>query len=70
MDSNDTWKAKFGLYEWLVMQFDLANAPTTSIWLINAIFHAYIGCFIMVYLDNIIILVKHGRGTYIMCAWC
>jgi hypothetical protein len=47
MKTNDEWKiafkTKFGLYEWLVMSFDLTNTPSTFIRLVNHELCAFIG---------------------------
>jgi hypothetical protein len=46
-----TFKTRFGHYEFVVVTFELTNAPTTFICLINGTFRNYMDKFVIVLLD-------------------
>ncbi|GBG89319.1 hypothetical protein CBR_g49029 [Chara braunii] len=54
----NAFQTRYGLYEFVVMPFRLCNAPGTFQHAMNRIFHDYLDKFVVVYLDDILIVSK------------
>jgi hypothetical protein len=53
-----TFSIRYGLYEYLVMSFELTNAPAHFMYLMNSVFMLELDKFVMVFIDNILIYSK------------
>lgn len=55
---NIGFRTRFGHYDFLLLPFGLMNAPATSQQIMNELFRPYLGKFVVVFLDNILIYGK------------
>jgi hypothetical protein len=46
---------RYGLYEFTMMSFELPNAPTYFMYMINKVFIEYLDKFIVVFIDDIMV---------------
>jgi hypothetical protein len=46
---------RYGLYEYTVMSFELTNALTYFMYVINKVFMEYLDKFVMVFIDDILV---------------
>jgi hypothetical protein len=52
------FRTRYGLYEYTVMSFGLMNAPSYFMYLMNKVFMEYLDKFVVVFIDDILILSK------------
>jgi hypothetical protein len=53
------FSTRYGLYEYLVMSFGLANAPACFMYLMNYVFMSELHKFVMVFINNILVYSKN-----------
>ena len=54
-----TFRSRFGHYEYLMMPFELIDAPAIYMNLMNTIFRGYVGVFTLIFIDDIFMFSKN-----------
>lgn len=71
--NNDVPKTAFitpmELFEFKVLPFGLANSPSAFTEVMNTVFRNFIGKFVVIYLDDIIISARMTKNTKNIFAW-
>ena len=53
------FRTRYGHYEFVIMPFELTNAPVVFMCLMNNVMHKYLDKFVVVFIDNILIYSKY-----------
>jgi hypothetical protein len=56
-----TFVSRYGLYEYTVMSFELTNAPTYFMYLMNKVFMEYLDKFVVVFIDGMLVYSKSDK---------
>ena len=62
--SKMTFRTWYGHYDFLVMPFELTDAPAAFMDLMNRVFHPYLDRFVIFFIDNILVYSKNAETLH------
>ena len=64
------FRTRYGQYDFLVMSFELTNAPTAFMDLMNRVFRPYLDRFVIAFIDDIFVYSKSELEHERHWVWC
>jgi hypothetical protein len=61
--------SRYGMYKFIVMSFELTNAPAYFMYMMNKVFMEYLDKFVVVFIDDILVYSRSEEGMKGIFVW-